>query len=34
MDLQFIKQLVKTNDKKIVLLVMDGLGGCQKGLAT
>ena len=32
MDLQFIKQLVKPNDKKIVFLVMDGLGGLPKGL--
>ena len=27
MDLDFIKKLVKTNDSKIVMLVMDGLGG-------
>jgi 2,3-bisphosphoglycerate-independent phosphoglycerate mutase len=32
MDLQFIKKLIKPNDKKIVLLVMDGLGGLPEGL--
>jgi 2,3-bisphosphoglycerate-independent phosphoglycerate mutase len=32
MDLPFIKKLVRPNDSKIVLLVMDGLGGLPKGL--
>jgi 2,3-bisphosphoglycerate-independent phosphoglycerate mutase len=32
MDLHFIKKLIKPNDKKIVLLVMDGLGGLPEGL--
>jgi 2,3-bisphosphoglycerate-independent phosphoglycerate mutase len=32
MELAFIKKLVRQNDRKIVLLVMDGLGGLPKGL--
>jgi 2,3-bisphosphoglycerate-independent phosphoglycerate mutase len=30
MDLNFIKKLVKKNDKKIVLLILDGIGGLPR----
>ena len=30
MDLEFIKKLVKTSDTKIVMLVMDGIGGLPR----
>ena len=30
MDLNFIKKLVKPSDKKIVLLILDGIGGLPR----